>query len=306
MAKSKKKKNGSSLSFDSSVSDLMSCLVFVFIITIVALAVNLQKQIKDSEEAMSEYSDSIKARNELMLKIQEDLRKLKINVFVDDENGVISFPESTVFASGEANVSAKGVSVFQQVGNSLNTYLNCNSDKKIKYLCNDNSELRVDSIVVEGHADPSPLRGRAKIEHGTNMNLSLKRSLNTYSLIIEKFNNEKFLNRKGEGILGAAGFGAQKPPSRLASDVYNTLIPGNSLLASKIVDKYNSMKSVKHGEKLSYLEQYMKQDLNVENLEKKLRYLTYKSYRRIDLRFIMSLPKILEEKDGEISSKDSI
>lgn len=306
----KTKKSGSGINFDSSVSDLMSCLVFIFIITVVGLVLKLNEVVEKKEEAIKEYSNSVKARNELMLKIKKELEKINIVVFVDDENGVLSFPESAVFASGDDKVSNIGEAVFKLVGESLSKYLNCKNENKIEYLCVKNEigeyELRVDSIVVEGHADPLPLKGKVKLLHDTNMNLSMKRSLNAFVLIENGFNKEIPVNNKGEGVLGAAGFGEKKPPRRLASEVYREIFSENPDENSrKLVEKYNSLTKIRHDEKLKTLSQYLNSELGVSGKDSQLTKITYMNYRRIDLRFIMSVPKILEEKNGEISSEDA-
>ena len=303
MKRKSKRKYVSGVSYYASISDLMSCLVFIFIITIVALAITLRDHVKESNEAKTEYSNSLEARNQLMRKIRDDLQKMKIRVFVDDENGIISFPESTIFSSGEASVSNVGQAVFKQVGTSLNKYLECNSKEQIKYLC-DGSIIRVDSIIVEGHADPSLLKGRLKRKHRSNLNLSLKRALNTYTLIDEEFDSDLFLNSKGEGIMGAAGYGSLKPPRKLAGNVYDSLFENDLSLSKKMVQKYNDLKTVDHNHKIGKLIDFLKLNGRKEK-KKELVSLTFRSFRRIDLRFIMSLPKILKEKDGKISSEDN-
>lgn len=305
VGKAKKSSKGSN--FDSSISDLMSCLVFIFIITIVGLAIKLNDVVNIKEQAVQEYSNSVKARNKLMAKIKEDLNKLNIVVFVDDENGVLSFPESTVFDSGEAKVKPTGVKVFKRVGKSLSEYLNCELSK-IKYLCSKEKpyELKVDSIIVEGHADPLPLRGRARSRHGSNMHLSLKRSLNTFKLIDLNFESEKYLNSKGEGVLGAAGYGSKKPSRRFATDVFINLFKTDKYNRSnELVTHYNSLSKVSHIHKLGKMNEFLIKRFGISNKERELRKAIYKNYRRIDLRFIMSLPKILKEAKGEISSKDA-
>ena len=119
-----------------SLNDMMIGLVFLFIIILMAFALNFRTAEQSAEQAMEELKkerdelekerDKLKAqrdmlqalttrlidkdalRDALLLDIQGQLAERDVFVVVEREKGILRLPEDLLFASGEADMSPRG------------------------------------------------------------------------------------------------------------------------------------------------------------------------------------------------------
>lgn len=247
IVRTKKKGAGAPQNYQDSISDLMSGLVFIFIITIVMFVIKFSNVTQKKNEAINEHNEINKARETLLQELKETLQKLGVKVTIDSKSGILRLPEDALFNVGEDQLSDKGVKALHTLGENLKILLSCETTK-ISNLC-DNGLPKVDAIFIEGHSDEQNLFGRLKDKFKSNLNLSAQRAINTYSLV-EKDVGE-LRNKQGEFLFSVAGYGARRP-------------------ANPRPDNFRSLDS-----------------------KEKARH--YQEDRRIDLRFVMSIPKILQD-----------
>jgi flagellar motor protein MotB len=244
--KKNKKNNAVVHNYQDSISDLMSGLVFIFIITIVIFVIKFSNVTEKKNQAISEHNEINKAREALLEELKESLRKLGVKVTIDSKSGILRLPEDALFNVGEDQLSEKGVKAIYTLGKNLKILLDCKTTK-ISNLC-DNDLPKVDSIFIEGHSDEQNLLGRLKLKFKTNLNLSAQRAINTYTLMEDDVGSLK--NKQGEFLFSVAGYGSRRPANQRPD--------------------------------------------NFQNMKTQLKLKLYQEDRRIDLRFVMSIPRILQ------------
>ena len=245
----RRKTRPNSDTYQASISDLMSGLVFIFIITIVMFVIKFSDVTEKKSKALSEYSEIHEARSRLLKKLKQSLKVSGVDVMIDYENGILRLPEKTLFKSGESELKLVGRKAIRALSSNIKTLLNCKKPK-IKKLC-DGKVLKIEAIFIEGHSDNIRLGRRLKEKIESNLNLSVQRAINIYHLMEANIKNLK--NRRDKYLFSVAGYGSRRPAS--------------------------------------------KRPRNFRNLSRRARANYRKMNRRIDLRFVMSIPKFLTLKE---------
>lgn len=240
----RKREANKSDTYQGSISDLMSSLVFVFIVAIVMFVIKFSDVIEKKNKALTEYKENIEARNSLLKELEKSLKKIGVNVTIDYENGILRLPEEALFESGEWNFKNYGRAVVKKLSSNIKTLLNCKTTK-IKELCDENNKLKIEAIFIEGHSDSIKLGPRLRREIESNLNLSAQRAINTYKLMEGDVGVLK--NRENKYLFSVAGYGSRRPAGKKP----------NGKLSRRKRNDYHKMN------------------------------------RRIDLRFLMSIPKFL-------------
>jgi chemotaxis protein MotB len=236
------------------VADLMVGVVFVFIVLMIALVLNLQKEdtvpkseyeklrteyerlraendrlttfarfVRESNalQIMSQLAIADQTRNQLLEELKKRLDSAKIEVKVDPRVGTLRLPSSKLFEIGEADPTQKGADTIKQLGAVLSEVLPCYSldDKTNRPACRPGIDLsRLSAVYVEGHTDVTPfsgLRGRFR----DNWDLSAGRAIEAYKLMTGQFEPLKDLkNKDGDALLGVSGYADTRPVIRDAPD----------------------------------------------------------------------------------------
>lgn len=207
----KLKRNYQSEDYQSSVSDLMSALVFIFIITVVLLTIQLQQLNKKSADALNEHKRLQIAKETLIKTIAANLEKKGIKVEPKANESIIRLPESTVsFNPGEDIPLESGKIAIKALAEELKVLLDCKNNL-IKDLCID-GRPNIDSIFIEGHSDHKSLKGLPLKIFTTNLNLSVQRALRTFE-IMEEISPEvtKLKNIEGNNLVTVSGYGEKRP-----------------------------------------------------------------------------------------------
>lgn len=198
----------------------MSGMVFIFIIAIIIFAVKLsiatkesQDKLRENEEALDEHKKMITARNLLLEKLKNSLKKNGLRVAVDLENGILRLPHDLLFKQNSDKIGRKGRWAVSILSRRLRNLLNCrkNKEEKIEYLCNGNRP-KIEAIFIEGHSDRHPLVGRVKKRFYSNLNLSAQRAINTYELMEKSVGHLK--NRDEKYLFSVAGYGSRRPTEK--------------------------------------------------------------------------------------------
>jgi chemotaxis protein MotB len=229
------------------VADLMVGVVFVFIVLMIALVLNLQKEdtvpkseyeklraendrltsfaqfVRDSNalQIMSQLAIADQTRSQLLEELRKRLDSAKIEVKVDPRAGTLRLPASKLFEIGEADPTQTGAETIKQLGGVLSDILPCYSldDHTSRPVCRAGIDAsRLSAVYIEGHTDVTPfsgLRGRFR----DNWDLSAGRAIEAYKLMTAQFDPLKNLkNKDGDVLLGVSGYADTRPAVRDAPD----------------------------------------------------------------------------------------
>ncbi|MBO2678721.1 OmpA family protein [Shewanella insulae] len=216
-----------------SVSDLMSGLVFIFIITLVAFILNfqdaaqktatVQKKMETEIERLNavkkrmESNDYIRAQllQELQLRLKEEHG---IIVNIDEAHGVLRLTENAItFASGSAELNEDNLVKLMAIRHVLEDVLPCfavNLAQSISY-CKEymaEEHAYLEAIFIEGHTDN--IRYRGDDTGRRNWQLSVNRAIRTYmelvgaSELLQSMDNDNH-----EAIFSVSGYGEERPIS---------------------------------------------------------------------------------------------
>ena len=199
-------------SYILSVSDMMSGLLFIFIITLVFFVIKY-KSINRSLASRDQI------RTEILHTVEEKIMDMNINknldVHVDTKSGVITLRDSEdkmFFRSGEATPEANGTMAIESLSDILSTVLPCYTSNV--ELCQMEpppplEERTLETVFIEGHTDIIPIRKGYKYED--NWDLSTNRALETYRILINKKPElSELVNQAGRKLFSISGYGATR------------------------------------------------------------------------------------------------
>jgi chemotaxis protein MotB len=199
-------------SYFISMSDMLVGLLFIFIILLLYFALQFRQTtetLTGAGETRREILETLKRR------LDERLRPYDLTVRIDAVTGVLSLPNSVLFATGEYRLSPRGREAVGIVAEELATVLPCYSDvgRGGPGCHGRHAPHKIDAILVEGHTDTDPLQGSGAIED--NFDLSALRATHTFREILQVRPGLRALeNRSGPRpvpILGVAGYGEFRP-----------------------------------------------------------------------------------------------
>ncbi|MEH6814016.1 MAG: OmpA family protein [Motiliproteus sp.] len=224
-----------------SVSDMMSGLLFIFIITLVAFIIHFQDAIqqekvaKEEQEKVAEnYREVIKqqekikaqqelivekltnsndVRTELLLALQKKLDAANILVQVDAQHGVLRLTENAIrFKSAKDTLDEANLVNLQVIGDIFADVLPCYGSKPPgNGLCAGKADLKdqLDAVFVEGHTDNVPISSR---QYKDNWDLSAQRAIRTFrALVPPKPLLNAMTNTSGQPVFSVSGYGEGRP-----------------------------------------------------------------------------------------------
>ncbi len=212
----------------ASVSDLMSVLLFIFIITLMLFVINLQEttisaretqdeleeQIITIQTIQKELTDARQVRQELMEDIARSLLSKGVKVRIDTDRGILHVPEDILFPSGQAEFMAQGHQSLQILGTTLAEKLPCYSGSKQDAppaSCGNNNFFpgRLEAVLIEGHTDNIPMHSA---RYADNWQLSTARSLVTFRYLMQQQPAlAQLINAQKEPFFGVSAYGETRP-----------------------------------------------------------------------------------------------
>ena len=165
-----------------SLNDLLIGILFIFIILLMAFAINYKVAEAELEGKITDLTNQLAGRSSSRAGLLDDLertmKKDGVHVVLDKENGILRLPENTLFASGEAQLKPPGQAALAVLAKRLVQLLPCYSrtDNRPEH-CPNGSGPILEAVYIEGHTDNVP------ISTGTfkdNWDLSSARSIKTY------------------------------------------------------------------------------------------------------------------------------
>lgn len=177
-----------------SISDLMTSLLFIFIII-------LAYTIYSFTEKSDIFEESFNARSELLVELQKTLKEKNINVDIDPKNGNMRIKSDTFFDVGSADLNLQGNIAIVTIAQDIKQKM---QHKKYKQA--------IDTIFIEGHTDNIPIHATTG-RRWTNMELSAQRAINTYLAMDNGANIKEMMNRDGRYLFSYSGYAESRPIS---------------------------------------------------------------------------------------------
>ncbi|MBZ8134381.1 OmpA family protein [Afifella sp. IM 167] len=215
-----------------SMTDMMIGVLFIFIIMLMVFALDLRQRTDVQEDAVSiakEVAEKLEAlqarvdaeisaieeaqkrRQELLDRIQDELRQAGLEVVVDEQHGVLRLTEQAVqFPSDSSNLGTVARENVRKIAIALSAVLPdfvvCESDVAAATGCRKtDSHAMLETLFIEGHTDETGPDER-------NWQLSTERAVNTYRALVEDAPLLRRLrNRADEEVVSVSGYSSTRP-----------------------------------------------------------------------------------------------
>lgn len=196
-------------SFWMSFTDLMSALLFVFILAAAALMLQLIESRETFAAQTEEFSDQVsnlreaeEMRADMLVEVQEDLEQQGIEVIVAQNGSVISIPSELLgFDSASYDIEDE----YQDVSLAIGTALSEAVQK-------DGRQQFLDTVFVEGHTDNANYSG---LEGTGNWGLSTFRAISLWRLWEDELPAASQLSDltgpEGQPLFSVSGYGPTRP-----------------------------------------------------------------------------------------------
>ena len=186
-----------------ALSDLMSAMLFVFIITLVAYIINFSANRDLTQSNGKEIVDRNIKVSSLVQAVSRRLSGYAIDHSLDVENGIISISSDRLgFPAGEHELSFMAQATISFVRRAILSEIECNESMHFNIeKCDGEYVAELDTIFVEGHTDNVPFRPRNGLRD--NIDLSLLRAAS----VIKKFGGTEGSRQ----IFVPVGYGEAKP-----------------------------------------------------------------------------------------------
>lgn len=204
--------HGEDESYFVSMTDLMVGMLFVFIIILMAFALNLQKQATDLGETVDDLTAARETRAAMLHDIKRSLELQGVSVDVDEDNGILRLPERLLFQRGEYRIQA--------AANVLAGILPCFATldgQTAPAACPPNKGGRLEAVFIEGHTDDIPMKAFAGAKIASNWELSAARAITVYNTLLAfqpalgHIRNDGTSERSGQSLIGVSGYGEHRP-----------------------------------------------------------------------------------------------
>lgn len=178
-----------------SISDLMTSLLFIFILI---LAYTIFTFSQKSEA----YEENFKNRQQLLEELQKQLKRENVDVDIDPQNGNMRIRSDTFFSLGSADLSPEGYAKISTIATEIT-----NKMKDPKY------KKAIDTIFIEGHTDNVPVDSFRGGRRWTNMELSAQRAINTFLAMNSSAAIGLLKNSTNHYLFSYSGYAEQRPIS---------------------------------------------------------------------------------------------
>ena len=194
----------SSENYLASVSDLMSGLIFIFVLTLLLFAMTYN-------QVTSELTDAIEIRDEILEQLRAMLERDGVRVQVGE--GILRLPESILFPIGSAELTPQGQQALRSLARSLSLVLPCYvgspGDPVPEGCGGPDRRGKLDAVFIEGHTDDIPIRNA---RFASNWELSVARALRTYQALVAMAPElDRLHNYAGQPLFSVSGYADRRP-----------------------------------------------------------------------------------------------
>ncbi|HEX3501538.1 MAG TPA: hypothetical protein VHT04_19660, partial [Stellaceae bacterium] len=170
----------------ASMTDLMLGLLFIFIIMLMAFALNLREAEQKMESATRELTEADLARREMLRDVEKVLQG-RLPVTVDEENGTLQLGDDVLFPKGSADSYPDALPKLRMLGYALDLVLSCYAvpaDDRPLDQCAEKRKGRLEAVYIEGHTDATPIH---TVRFPSNWDLSAARASETFDRLVESY-----------------------------------------------------------------------------------------------------------------------
>lgn len=201
-------------SYFVSMTDLMVGMLFVFIIILMAFALNFREAEQKQDQINQELTGAREARQQMLQDISHFLERRGVRVEIDSENGVLRLKADLLFERGQSHLSEQGEMIVAHVADALWVVLPCYSNAGIKPQgCPSFKGGRLEAIFIEGHTDNDPF---AKGALKNNWILSAERAISTFKYLVAMQGGlEDIKNDESLHLLGVSGYAERRPTEKV-------------------------------------------------------------------------------------------
>lgn len=201
---------GEAGNYFASMTDLMLGLLFIFIIMLMAFALNLHEAEHRMSRAAQELTEADMARREMLHDIAAALQG-RLPVTIDEENGTLQLGDDVLFPQGSADAYPEALPKLRLLAYALDAVLACyavGDDTSPPEQCGSHKG-RLEAVYVEGHTDAAPIR-TSRFQN--NWDLSAARASETFLKLVENYPAlGRLRNDRGEKLIGVSGYGENRP-----------------------------------------------------------------------------------------------
>ncbi|HYE36945.1 OmpA/MotB family protein [Methylocaldum sp.] len=241
-------------SYFVSMTDLMVGMLFIFIIMLMAFALNLREQEEKFDQTTSALTQANETRREMLEDIKNQMERLGVKVIIDPENGVLRLPEELLFPRGEFQLTEKGREALKRLAEVMTKVLPCyaNAPTKILSSCLPSRGGRLEAVFIEGHTDDHPIVSRMNNGIKSNWDLSAARAIKTFNALVQHAPSLALVdNDSRQRILGVSGYAENRPVRKENNEearAANRRIDLRFLMATPNTEELSRIKeSVKEG-----------------------------------------------------------
>ena len=200
------------------MTDLMLGLIFVFIIMLMAFALNLREAEHKFSTAMQDATEADLARREMLRDVAKLLNGV-LPITIDEANGTLQLGGDILFPQGSADAYPEALPKIRLLGSALDRVLPCyavDDDHQSLDRCAAKRKGRLDAVYIEGHTDTAPIHTS---RFRNNWDLSAARASETFNKLIEAFPGlAKLRNDNAEKLIGVSGYGEYRPVDESATE----------------------------------------------------------------------------------------
>lgn len=166
-----------------SMTDMMIGILFVFIIMLMAFALNLKSTEQETNKEIERLKGNYETRKEILLQLKDFMAREGINVIIEIENGILRLPEEILFDSGSSEVKPRGQDALSKLHGAFLQILPCYTKASdfSTGLCDNQRSNYIDTIFIEGHTDDIPINTQ---RYRNNWELSAARSISTFKTLL--------------------------------------------------------------------------------------------------------------------------
>jgi chemotaxis protein MotB len=185
-----------------SISDLMTSLLFVFILILAYMILATQETKEKADSKIKAFEKNINARTELLQTLKDSLSKNKIIVEIDKDDGTMRITKEKLFDSSKAEIRDEKKWIIEGVTTQLLELMELE-----KY------HNAINTIFIEGHTDNINLNKGHDGFRWTNMELSSQRAINTFLLMDEISDGglSTLTNNNGQALISYSGYSDTRP-----------------------------------------------------------------------------------------------
>ncbi|MEP0071934.1 MAG: OmpA family protein [Marinomonas sp.] len=203
------KKN--SIDINASLADLMTGVLFLFIIALIAYMLNFNDKHSQENKLQSQLKDTNYLTSNLINNLSKLLDRNDISHTANVKAGSISFDsQSLAFESGGWELNTEQLERLESIQLALELLIPCYAkeppSQSFFSFCKSYMSGKLEAIIIEGHTDNTPIRNKSF----DNIDLSYRRAKSIYSeLVSEQLMNLK--NNKNHSLFSVLGAGDTNP-----------------------------------------------------------------------------------------------